>query len=150
MSTNLHGANRRTLYFYKVLSLLLAAGIGALGLLIWFYIREAIMTMLMVFGIDPFAWRAVDNFSTILLGMLWLTLVLISPHMMLKSGPGIRFWKNAALIVGIQLTVLLVSQLLPWVVGAVKPSAEQFLLMAAEAAGSLLLIGFHIRGRASS
>lgn len=147
MSSNLHEANRRGLYFYKVISLVLSAGIGALGLLIWFYLREAIMTMLMVFGVDPFAWRAVDNFSTVLLGMLWLTLVLISPHVMLKGGTGVRFWKQAALLFGLQLAVLAASQLVPWALGAANASAASVPLMAAEAVGCLLLIGYYVFGK---
>ncbi|WP_274361983.1 hypothetical protein [Paenibacillus thermotolerans] len=147
MTSNLQEANRRTLYIYKVVSLVLTAGIGALGLLIWFYVRECVMTMLMVFGADPFSWRAVDNFSTILLGMLWLTLVLISPHLMLKGGAGIRFWKHAALLFGVLLAVLLVSQLIPWALGAADPSAGSLLLMAAEAAGGLLLTVFYFIGK---
>lgn len=116
MSTNWPGTEKRIQYFYKVLAIVLTSVIGAFGLVNWFYIREAIMTLLMYYKVDPFAWRAIDNFSMVGLGMLWLVLVLVSPYILLRADSARGFWKNASLIAGVQLVVLIICLLISRIV----------------------------------
>jgi len=98
---------------YKSIAMAVTIGIGALGLVNWFYFREALLSMMMVWGVNPYAWRAIDNASMVGLGMLWLTLVLISPYLMLRGKTVNGFWRNASILAGAQLLVLLLCLVVP-------------------------------------
>jgi hypothetical protein len=108
VSTNLPGMKGKTPFLYKALAIAAAACIGAVGLVNWFYLRETVLTLLIVFKVNAFAWRAIDYITMIALAMLWLSLVLASPYILLRGKQGAAFWKKTAIVIGIQAAILLV------------------------------------------
>jgi hypothetical protein len=141
MSTNMPGIATKVNYFYRILAILITGCVGVLGLVIWFYARELLMAMLIHFKVSAYKWRAIDNFSTVGFGLLWLVLVLVSPSIFLRGKSSILFWKNVSLVVGILLLLLFICHITPWFLGITMLSKVYLPLALIEGAACLVLIG---------
>jgi hypothetical protein len=113
-------------------SYLLSACTGALGLLNWMMLRETVLTVITHSSIDKWSWRAIDNFSFVIFGMLWLSLVLYAQHYYLKGANQGRLWRNFLLVTGIQALLLFVSHMTPRLIGAANFNSAQWFILVME------------------
>lgn len=106
---------RRTGRKKAVLTLLgsyfLAAVTGALGLINWFLLRDATFVFLTNSTINPWSWQAIDYFSFILYGILWLVLVLFSQYDYKKGIEQKRLRRKFCLLTSVQLFLLVFTQI---------------------------------------
>lgn len=95
----------------QILSYLLAGVTGAVGILNWFKLREVQKAVVTHSGASIWSWQAIDNFTFLGLGIIWLCIVLFSQYYYEKGCKKKRVWKNFFLITGIQLLLLFLSYL---------------------------------------
>jgi hypothetical protein len=89
-----------------VLSYLLAAVTGAVGLGLWLLGRSLILELLQATGISVWAWGAIDKFGFLFLAIAWLVLVLFSQHYF-ESGFGVgRLWRRFFRVLGAEALTL--------------------------------------------
>jgi len=105
MNSDLEPAKNRV--FALVLSHLLAGLTGIIGVFNWLEIRELQRLVVVFSGISVWAWRAIEIFTFIIVGIIWLCLVYFSQDYYEKG-----FWKKKMLIrfskiIGIQVMILL-------------------------------------------
>lgn len=128
-----------------VLSVLLAAVTGALGLLNWLILRGFVLLMLPVLQINPWSWRAIENFSFLLLGMGWLVLVLYSQYYYYKGAGRRRMWHNFGVVSGFQLQLLSICLIIPLLLGIGNVSIESWLLALAPLIAGILLVAVWVK-----
>lgn len=107
MDSNLAPVKSRILA--QVWSYFLSGLTGILGVLNWLAIRELQRLVVVFSGITVWAWRSIDQFSFIILGIIWLCLVYFSQNYYEKG-----FWKKSMLkrfsiIILIQAVILIVA-----------------------------------------
>lgn len=132
--------NRRQRMKWTSLSLLLAAVSGVIGILNWIMLRTLVLTLLALSPINSWSWRAIDNFSFLLFGMIWLSFVLYIQHYYLKSAEKKRLGRNAAFVTGIQLLLLLACQLPPFVSGTAQLNTSNLLILSIQCIIGLLMV----------
>jgi hypothetical protein len=130
VSTDYPSSKKRGLHI--IVSYLLSAFTGALGILNWMMLRETVITVITHSSINKWSWRAIDNFSFVLFGMIWLTLVLYSQHYYLKGANQGRLWRNFSLITGIQALLLFVCHMTSRLIGAASSNSLQLFILAME------------------
>ncbi|MBW7453358.1 hypothetical protein ACFOLF_13910 [Paenibacillus sepulcri] len=102
-----------------IYSYLLSFATSALGIYLWFELRDLISSLLIVFNINPSAWRAIDNFSFLLLGILWLACVFFVQHVYHKSYLAGCLFRRVCLVIGIQMLIWSVIRLISVLVRSV-------------------------------
>lgn len=102
---------------HALFSYLMATFTGALGLLNWLLFRSFVLDFLPHSTIKKEAWRAVDNFTFVIFGILWLFLVLFGQHYYKKGLQRRKSGHHFFLITGIQLLLLMVCQVAPYILG---------------------------------
>ena len=122
--------NRRRLPV--IAAYLLSAFTGALGLLNWIVLREMLMTLVASSSISRWSWRAIDQFSFLLLGMLWLAFVLYVQHDYARRAERQTLWSTVMLLTGIQALLLFFCHLIPPAIGIIRYTSLQFVMAGAE------------------
>lgn len=117
-----------------LLSYGLSACAGALGLLNWVMLRELQLALVKNSPISPWSWQAIDHFSFLLFGMMWLSFVLFIQHYFAKGAGCGRLWSRATATIGIQLLLLFACQAMPLLLGIVRFGAAGAAMLVAEAA----------------
>ncbi|MDF2961985.1 MAG: hypothetical protein K0S39_3720 [Paenibacillus sp.] len=135
--------NKKKLTF-TLFSYLLSAVTGALGLVNWAGLRDFLMTVVTHSSISRWSWHAIDNFSFILFGMIWLSFVLFTQFYLAKSTHMANLWSRVTFLLGIQVLLLLVCQTVPVVLGIVNYNSFQLIVHGTE---GLLGIGLLYLGR---
>lgn len=119
------------------LSYLLSVITGVLGFFIWIMLRETLMLIVRVSSINSWSVPAIDNFSFLLFGILWLITVFFSQSYYSKGVSENRVWRNFFLITSIQLLLLVICQITPILLGLLSLGSRDLLLI-----GTEIIIGF--------
>lgn len=90
----------------KLIVLGLTTLTAGIGLILWFIMRDTLMTYLLYFSIDTWKIPAVDNFSFVLLGIGWLIFVFIMHHILTKSLKRNGVFSTFLIICGYQILLL--------------------------------------------
>jgi hypothetical protein len=104
---------RRRRTIAGVLSVLLTILTGALALYIWISMRSLVMDLLLVFHVNLWSWRFIDNFSFLLFGIAWLGFVLYAQHYYNQGALKSRLLSRLCLMTGIQLLLLFMCRIVP-------------------------------------
>ncbi len=96
-----------------ILSYVASGVTGAVGLLNWMAMRQLVLALLVHSPIDKWSWRAIDNFSFVFFGMVWLSIVFFCQYFYLKGGEKGRFRHRFSAVTGVQLLLLFVCQAVP-------------------------------------
>lgn len=123
-----------------VLSVVLAAVTGALGLINWLILRSFINIMLPVTSISHWSYRAIDNFTFVLFGMGWLVLVLFSQHYYYKGAGKRVMWHRFARITGYQLLLWAACQWIPLFVGVGFADSSTWIWMSVQTVGGAVFL----------
>jgi len=117
---------------------LLSAGMavvtGALGIFNWLAMRSFLLSLLAYFRVDPFAWKGIDNFLFLLMGLGWLAYVYFSQHCLKKGILAGHGWKSLTLLLSAQLWLLAACRLIPMGLGAAPTGRADLLAASAESA----------------
>lgn len=81
MNSNLKKSSFFT--YLSILSLTIVS--GALGLVLWFIIRDTMLTILIYTNFNGWKVPAIDNFSFLILGIAWLIFILVIHHQFTKG-----------------------------------------------------------------
>ena len=115
---------------------------AALGFLNLIAARRLLLLILAATLVNPWAIRAVEKFSFVILGIIWLVLVIFSEYYYRDSVPKGRLWKSFSLIAGIQLLFLFLTHLIPpLMLGAKGLNWISYLLTGGELSAGILLLG---------
>lgn len=109
MDTNIEPIKQKIIRF--VVSYLLSGVTGFIGIWDWFKLREMQRIIVAYSGISVWSWKAIDNFTFVTLGIIWLTVVLVSQHVYGKGFKNGRTWKIFTIITGIQLLIIFFTYL---------------------------------------
>lgn len=101
MDTNIEPVKQKIIHF--VVSYLLSGVTGFIGIWDWFKLREMQKIIVAYSDVSVWSWKAIDNFTFVILGIIWLTVVLVSQHVYEKGFKNGRTWKIFTIITGIQL-----------------------------------------------
>jgi hypothetical protein len=96
-----------------VLSVLLTILTGALGLYMWISMRSLVLDLLLVFRVNPWSWRFIDNFSFLLFGIAWLGFVLYAQHYYNQGALRSRLLSRLCWMTGIQFLLLFLCRIVP-------------------------------------
>lgn len=134
----------KPLQYFEVCILIIITGI--LGLLDWLMLREMILSLLSVSSIDPWSWSAIDKFTFVLFGMIWLVVVYLSTYYYKKGAVNKRLWSYFLFITGVEIIILFLTHILPTIVGREQYS---IVLMILEAVSGIICIvtSFNVRKR---
>jgi len=132
-----------------IYSYLLSFVTSGAGIYLWFEIRDLIADLLIVLHIDPSAWRAFDNFSFLLLGVLWLAFVFITQHAYQKSYLAGALFRRVCLVIGIQMLIWFAMRLLSVLVQAATLHAWGWILLICMGGIAMILIFYARKGRAT-
>jgi len=91
-----------------VLSYLLAAVTGIVGVVLWLLGRSLVLKLLQSSAISHWAWGAIDKFSFLLLAIAWLVLVLVSRNYYERGSQKGKLWPRFLRVFGGEAVVLLV------------------------------------------
>jgi len=100
----------------QVLSYISAGVTAVIGALNWFAIREFQRILVVYVGVSPWAWRAIDLFTFMILGILWLCGVYLSQDYYEKGYWKAELLKRLLTITGVQLFVLLVFYYITYII----------------------------------
>jgi len=73
-------------------------GLSALGVWLIFALRVVLVDLAFVLRLNPWQVRAVDNFSIVTLGLIWLVGILLLEHRLRQAVATNRLWKRAAYV----------------------------------------------------
>ncbi|PZE19517.1 hypothetical protein [Paenibacillus xerothermodurans] len=141
-------ANKRK-WAHMLLAYVLSAVVGAFGLVNWIVLRELQLALVVHSSISRWSWQAIDNFSFLLFGMIWLSFVLFSQYYFAKATDTSRLWSRCLAIVGIQVLLLFTCQCIPMVLAIKQYDFTGAVLIVVEGllgAGLLFLAG-HLRSK---
>ena len=80
--------------------------LSALGVWLIFALRAAMFDLAIWLRLDPWQVRAVDNFSFVIFGLIWLVGILLLEHSLRQGVEKHRLWKRAARAFAIVATAL--------------------------------------------
>jgi len=145
MKGNFESGKKISLFQYFIVGLMVIIT-GLLGLLDWLMLREMILSLLLVSSIDPWSWSAIDKFTFILFGVIWLIIIYLSAHYYRKGIVNKRLWSYFLLITGIEIIILFLTHILPTMAGKGQYS---IVLMILEAVSAIICIvaSFEIKKR---
>jgi len=112
----------------KLLSYLVTVFTMVLGLLNWMALQNVLQFLLVNSSISRASWAAIEDFSFVLLGIVWLCIVLYSQHYYAKGVKKKKLWRNASFLTGIQVLLLFVCEAIPMLWGSGTGSAVSWLL----------------------
>ncbi|GGD89190.1 hypothetical protein [Paenibacillus nasutitermitis] len=130
-----------------IYSYLLSFVTSGLGIYLWFEMRDLISNLLIVLHINPSAWRAFDNFSFLLLGVLWLAFVFITQHAYQKSYLAGTLFRRVCLVIGIQMLIWFAMRLIAVLIQAITLHAWGWILFICAGGAGMVLILYARKGR---
>jgi len=107
VDSNLEPVKKRILA--QVWSYILAGLTGILGVFNWLAIRELQRLVVVFSGITVWAWRAIDQFTFIFLGIIWLCLVYFSQNYYEKGFWNKKMLKRFSILTVIQAVILFLA-----------------------------------------
>lgn len=131
MDFDIEGKKRKAA-LYTFLSYLFAALTGAVGLLNWVMLRSFVQIYLVHTSIKKDAWSAIDSFSFVLFGILWLCLELFSQVYYRKGFKKKKFVHRFCLVTCIQVWLFTMCQIAPLFLGMMKWNETTILYSAVE------------------
>lgn len=99
------------------LSYVFATVTGFIGLMNWILLRESVLVLMSYYSVSTWSAPAIDNFSFLMFGIIWLIVVFFSQNFYLNGLRTKKLWRNFSLITAIQILLLVLCQLLPFIVG---------------------------------
>lgn len=127
------------------ISFLLACITGGLGVIIWFVLRELLLTMLFISKISPWAWAAIQNFSLVFVGIIWLGLFYLTQLYYENAIKKKTIFRSLAFVLSIELFLLFVCQLIPLLLGITGNHTMDYIIVIAEAVATTFLVYFFIQ-----
>ncbi|MBS4217546.1 hypothetical protein KHA96_04365 [Bacillus sp. FJAT-49711] len=94
----------------SLLTLLMSTISGGIGLVLWFVLKDTFITILLFNSIDKWKVPAADQFSFLILGILWLMFVFIVYHYYNKGKENGQFLPVFLLITGSQSFLLFICE----------------------------------------
>lgn len=96
--------------FSSFLVLLMSTVSSGVGLILWFVLKDTFMTILLFYSLDKWKVPAADQFSFLIIGILWLMFVFIAFHFYNKGKQNGRFLHTFLLITGCQSLILFICE----------------------------------------
>ncbi|MBM7680281.1 putative ferric reductase [Pullulanibacillus pueri] len=143
MNPNLN-SNKKTA-MSTLVSYLLAAITGMIGFLNWFMLRNLVLTYMATSSIKQEAWRAVDSFTFVVFGILWLFVVIFSQYYYLKGTRHKKLMHHFCLMTSGQIFLLAACQIVPALFGMRAWHIDSILVFCVECiiGGGLIGIAKH-------
>jgi len=107
MDNNLEPVRKKVLA--QIISYMLTGITGGIGVVCWFALRELQRLIVVFGGVSVWAWRAIDLFTFIVLGISWLCLVYLSQSYFEKGYWKKSLFKRVILVNGVQTFLILVA-----------------------------------------
>lgn len=92
-------------------------GLSALGIWLIFQIRSAMFDLAIALRFNPWQVRAIDQFSIVTLGLIWLVGVFILEHWLRQGMLKNQLWRRAARVLVFEAVVLGLSYAVQALVG---------------------------------
>lgn len=102
---------------------------GLIGIFNWLLLRNTMLHVLLHSSINVSAWKVIDIFTSMLLGMAWLSYVLYTPYFYRKGIGNRRLWQRFRRMTGSQFLFIFICQLIPMLLGDFKFSGINLLLL---------------------
>lgn len=126
----------------QIISHLLAGITGVIGVLNWFKLRETQKLIVAHSGINIWSWKAIDNFTFLGFGIIWLCVVLFSQYYYEIGYKKNKIWKKFSFITGVQLLLLFITYIIGTLYGIEKTNTLTVVYIAALCIIGLGLIVF--------
>lgn len=117
---------------------------AALGVVNWFELRGLLLVLLTFFGVKRSSWQGIDNFSFLLMGIVWLAYVFYCQYYLKKKAEDKQVLQASAMLLAIQLGLLFVCNLLSHVLLGVPFESSMLLFLIIEGALTVLLGWFSL------
>ncbi|MBM7566052.1 hypothetical protein [Paenibacillus sacheonensis] len=121
------------------LSVALTVVLSFIGIFDWLSMRGVVIDLLSYYGVDPYAWQAVEYGTFIVLGIVWLAFVYYCQHFLKMRALAGKLWVSFTKLFAIQLAVLFGCELIVFAIDEKKNLTEAWLLAAAEGICALAL-----------
>jgi hypothetical protein len=118
-----------------------------IGLSIWFSLRSLVVHLLIVTKTSTWSWDAIDVFSFIGFGVIWLASVFFIQHMLYKGAIHGSHWIKLSKLCALMLTLLLLNQLILLALGGTELSMTEVVTYILEALSAVLLFIVAIKYR---
>lgn len=125
-----------------ILAYLLWIVTAALGFLDLIMARKLCLTLMAMISFNRWVAGAVDKFSFLIFGIIWLILVIFSEYYYRRSIFKKRLWQNFSLVTRLQLLFLFLTHLIPLPLSGLKIGRYTLLATGAELTGGLALLLF--------
>lgn len=112
---------------------------AALGVINWFELRGLLLVLLTFFGVKRSSWQGIDNFSFLLMGVVWLAYVFYCQHYLKKKAEAGQVLQASAMLLAVQLGLLFICNLFSHVLLGVPFEPQMMLFLIIEGILMLLL-----------
>jgi hypothetical protein len=118
---------------------------SVLGIINWFELRSFTLACLAYFNVKASAWQSIDNFSFLLLGIVWLAYVYYGQYFLKKKASAKQVLQAAAMLLAIQLGLLFLCNLLSHLLLNVPFESYMMFFLVIEGIATVLLSLFAVR-----
>jgi hypothetical protein len=112
---------------------------SVLGIINWFELRSLTLACLAFFNVKASSWQGIDNFTFLLLGIVWLAYVYYCQYFLKKKASAKQVFQAVAMLLAIQLALLFVCNLLSHVLLNVPFESYMMFFLIIEGTAVLLL-----------